>query len=761
MSLWWGSDPFADLVGKATSELLPAGQEDIALNLEVCDQVRSKQVQPKNAMQIIKKRITDPNPNVVLLALGLTDICIKNGGDHFLAEVASREFMDPLTRMLGSPPVNHEVKAKALRLIQEWAQIAEAKPSQMGYMTQAYRLMKDEGFQFPARDSATVASAAFVETLTAPEWVDGDVCLRCRTSFTTFNRKHHCRNCGNVFCQQCSSHTMALPWYGIGQDVRVCDGCFNKKAPPKNLPKLTRSTSTATPMIAPSGRGGAASHHRSATIGSKPKNSKREEDDLALAIKLSLQDSGGASSSRLTSAPSEPSAQRATRQANGRMLEGTDADDDPDLAAAIAASLREYAPPPPSAPADFSDEAAYAPGAPPQSSQYQQEQQSKLPLPPSLELPPQDVDSLLSFSQALRLQEQHARQTGIEPAPNPQVQSLYDKATAARPKMARSLDEAGRRHGVLMSMHDKLTEAVRLYDRLLDAQMSRPAGAYGYQPPSAAAYDYGQPPYQQPAYKQQQPQNNYTWQPHQQQQAYVHASQPPFQPQQAPSGPQQAPAENSGGMYPSLPSAPMDSPQQASAAPYAAHHQQQSLQQQQYAPSHVSSPPASSAGPQQQYFTPPQPEGQYYAQAPSQQSAYDYNAPQQGGPHSAPSYQSQQQLQAQQGAPSDPYQGAGYAPSAASEHYPNGVTSPTVSNAPSAPYDAGSNSQASSAHRANGHADPSVVGAAPSGGEGGYYAWDAPSVPTTEPGQAEATANANSRNSAQWQKADVPALIEL
>jgi growth factor-regulated tyrosine kinase substrate len=546
---------------------------------------------------------------------------------------------------------------------------------------------------------------------------------------------------------------MALPWYGIGQDVRVCDGCYNKKAPPKNLPKLTRSSSTATPMIAPSGRGGAASHHRSATTGSKPKKSKREEDDLALAIKLSLQDSGGASSSRLTSAPSEPTAQRATRQANGRMLEGTDADDDPDLAAAIAASLREYAPPPPSAPADFSDEAAYAPGAPQQTSQYQTEQQSKLPLPPSLDLPPQDVDSLLSFSQALRLQEQHARQTGVEPAPNPQVQSLYDKATAARPKMARSLDEAGRRHGVLMSMHDKLTEAVRLYDRLLDAQMSRPSGAYGYQPSSASAYDYGQPSQHHPAYAQQQP-NNYTWQPHHQQQAYAQAHQAPYQPQQghyAPSEPQQAPAEASGGMYPSLPSAPIGSPQQVPATPYAAHGQQQSLQQQQYAPSPLSSPPASSVGPQQQYFAPSQPEGREYGQGRDQQPAYDYNAPQQGGPHGAPSYHPQQ------GAPSDPYQGAGYAQVPVSEHYPNGITSPTAGSAPSAPYNARSDQQIPTQHAVNGHAEPDV----PNGGEGGYYAWNAPSVPTTEPGEANAHANANGRNSAQWQKAEVPALIEL
>lgn len=68
----WGADPFGELVDKATSELLPAGQEDIVLNLEVCDQVRAKQVPPKQAMQTIKRRISHKNPNVVLLALGVS-----------------------------------------------------------------------------------------------------------------------------------------------------------------------------------------------------------------------------------------------------------------------------------------------------------------------------------------------------------------------------------------------------------------------------------------------------------------------------------------------------------------------------------------------------------------------------------------------------------------------------------------------------------------------------------------------------------------
>ncbi|SPO35708.1 related to VPS27 - vacuolar protein sorting-associated protein [Pseudozyma flocculosa] len=509
-ALWsgWGADPFSEQVEKATSELLPAGQEDIALNLDICDQVRAKQVQPKQAMQVIKRRVSHKNPNVVLLALGLTDICIKNGGDHFLQEVASREFMDNLVSVLQNPAgVNHDVKAKALGLIQNWAQIAEQKPSQMGYINDVYRTLKGQKFDFPPRDPHAVASAALVETLTAPEWVDGDVCLRCRTAFTTFNRKHHCRNCGNVFCQQCSSHSMSLPWFGIGQDVRVCDACHTRRAPPKNAAKLSRSKSVTSPSrssslsssSAPSGRGGAASHQRSLTVGGKPRRSGRstkEDDDLALAIKLSLESSGGAAGPSASGPGQTPSAPgRATRQPDGRMLEGTDADDDPDLAAAIAASLRDWAPPQPSAPDSLpaSQPQSYA-TAPAASAAAADTGRETLNLPPSLELPPQDVDSLLTFAQTVQAQEVYNQRHGISGAPpHQQAQALYEKASTARPKVARSLEEGHRRHGVLVSMHEKLAEAVRLYDRLLDAQMTRPAASYAPYGQPQGAY-YGQDP---------------------------------------------------------------------------------------------------------------------------------------------------------------------------------------------------------------------------------------------------------------------------
>ncbi|KAG0715918.1 Lateral signaling target protein 2 [Chionoecetes opilio] len=62
-----------------------------------------------------------------------------------------------------------------------------------------------------------------------PAWVPDQQaprCMACGASFTMVRRRHHCRNCGKVFCAQCSQHAVPLPHYGIWKAVRVCNVCF-------------------------------------------------------------------------------------------------------------------------------------------------------------------------------------------------------------------------------------------------------------------------------------------------------------------------------------------------------------------------------------------------------------------------------------------------------------------------------------------------------------------------------------------------------
>ncbi|XP_071314121.1 RUN and FYVE domain-containing protein 1 [Trachinotus anak] len=61
-------------------------------------------------------------------------------------------------------------------------------------------------------------------------------CKQCQKEFSISRRKHHCRNCGDIYCNSCSSNELALPSYP--RPVRVCDVCHSLL--------LQRSSSTAS-----------------------------------------------------------------------------------------------------------------------------------------------------------------------------------------------------------------------------------------------------------------------------------------------------------------------------------------------------------------------------------------------------------------------------------------------------------------------------------------------------------------------------------
>ncbi|KAG0271413.1 Vacuolar protein-sorting-associated protein 27 [Linnemannia exigua] len=449
MSFFSSVSPVDELVDKATSENLPAGTEDLALNLEICDQIRSKQVPPKDATKALKRRISHKNPNVQLLALGLTDVCVKNGGQHFLVEVASRDFIDNLTSILKTPGVNPVVKKKILALIQTWGRLFISKRG-LGYVSDTFQILKNEGFTFPPVDNVGVA---IIETEAPPDWTDSDVCTRCRVAFTLTNRKHHCRACGSTYCGQCSSKNLALPELGVTQEVRVCDGCWTKRklgqknAPSKDPYALSSYTDLGSnvPTSAPS------------TSNAIPANSSNEDDDIMKAIELSLKEANSrpgftAPSSRQTTQPTQSAA------AQGE-------DDDADLLAAIEASLKE---------AKISEQGQSSTKQDQPTSNYTAYTYSTQPeasdtSPTSTDdLTASDRENIEMFSALVdKIQTVNGDVSG-----NRELQVLYEQITKLQAKVTASLEAAAQRQQEVMQANGKIDQAVKIYDHLLQERLN-------------------------------------------------------------------------------------------------------------------------------------------------------------------------------------------------------------------------------------------------------------------------------------------------
>jgi len=78
----------------------------------------------------------------------------------------------------------------------------------------------------PTEKEVTSATTGLTSDSVPAPWVpDSEVshCHLCKVDFTMFNRKHHCRNCGQIFCGNCSSKQH---WVDARKEVcRVCDTC--------------------------------------------------------------------------------------------------------------------------------------------------------------------------------------------------------------------------------------------------------------------------------------------------------------------------------------------------------------------------------------------------------------------------------------------------------------------------------------------------------------------------------------------------------
>lgn len=143
-------------------------------------------------------------------------------------------------------------------------------------------ILKTEGYKFP--EMKDVSDKLFVSDV-APEWAEGDVCHRCRVAFSLVQRKHHCRNCGQVFCGQCSGKTSTLPKFGIEKEVRVCDGCFDQLQKPQATPTAPSSKKDEDELPAEYLASSLATQNQQPVR--KTEEELREEEELQLALALS------------------------------------------------------------------------------------------------------------------------------------------------------------------------------------------------------------------------------------------------------------------------------------------------------------------------------------------------------------------------------------------------------------------------------------------------------------------------------------------
>ena len=451
-----------------TSEEVPIGSFDLVKSLEICDKIKSSEYPPKAACAALKRRLTHKNPNVQLLGLMLTDVCVKNCGFKFVLEVASREFMDvvlSLARALVVTGGSYEVKVKALGLIQSWGVACKGKP-ELAYVSEMYESLKHEGVKFPPIDKADMA-AAILETETAPDWRHSDVCNRCRTAFTTFNRKHHCRNCGNTYCNDCSTSRLALPHLGVTEAVRVCDTCNAKlktktdkeASPTYSSPAFLQGTSSsdvAQKEQKDLERAIAASLGQSATkpvekkVSFKPADASDEEDaDLKRAIEESLKES-----TRRNPTSGYPSSQNAY----------------PTTSSAYPTSSSAY-------PTTSSAGDAY--------------KQTSIVEPEPETISKTELDAILLFTESVERAEAEVTQKGIQVLYPPQLHQLYAQAHPLQAKLYSSLQECATKYKSLYEMNQDIGESVKSYDAFLQQrlvysqqqqQQQQWSGSHVYQP---------------------------------------------------------------------------------------------------------------------------------------------------------------------------------------------------------------------------------------------------------------------------------------
>eukprot|EP00795_Rhopilema_esculentum_P002176 gene2176-17767_t len=123
-----------------------------------------------------------------------------------------------------SPKRSFTVVASSKEERDEWVAAIQSAIDDVSRKIGTFTIKLEHGEKFPTSLGSPVKEIGHI----APNWVPDSratMCCICLAKFTTYNRRHHCRACGEIVCNSCSSYEAPLPYLNFDA-ARVCEKCY-------------------------------------------------------------------------------------------------------------------------------------------------------------------------------------------------------------------------------------------------------------------------------------------------------------------------------------------------------------------------------------------------------------------------------------------------------------------------------------------------------------------------------------------------------